>query len=140
MPRAAQRMCVVCKAPCIGRTCAAHAEQDPERERDRFRGSASSRGYGRRHEKWRKLILNRDPLCRINVKCSKDLPAPSTVADHIIPLSKGGSWRDDNGQGCCEPCHNWKRSQEARGGIGVSFLRKAAPGGPLRGHAHTVAK
>lgn len=34
------------------------------------------------------MVLARDPLCRIKKLCAQKgaLPAPSTVADHIIPL------------------------------------------------------
>jgi 5-methylcytosine-specific restriction endonuclease McrA len=57
---------------------------------DEARGSAAARGYDRRHEKWRKLVLARDPLCRIQKLCGKgakrELPDPATVADHVIPL------------------------------------------------------
>ena len=93
--------------------CAKHAAQDPELERDRWRGSAASRGYDRRHEKWRLLILHRDPLCKIAHFCGG--LAPSTVADHVIPIRDGGDrFSLDNGQGSCESCHNWKRSMESR--------------------------
>jgi 5-methylcytosine-specific restriction protein A len=92
--------------------CAEHASEDPRRVHDRERGSAASRGYGRRHEKWRKLILHRDPLCKIARFC--DGLAPSVVADHITPLRAGGDYSIENGQGACERCHNWKRSIESR--------------------------
>jgi 5-methylcytosine-specific restriction protein A len=138
MPRSAQRVCCVCKAACSGRVCEKHASQDPERERDRWRGSAASRGYGRRHEAWRKLILHRDPLCKIAHFCGG--LSPSTVADHIIQLRAGGDWSLENGQGACEPCHNWKRAMESRqGDRGVESL-EALRCGPRSSPKHTPAK
>jgi 5-methylcytosine-specific restriction protein A len=113
MPRAAMRICEVCGTPTSGRVCPKHAAQAPERESDRRRGSASSRGYGRRHEKWRALILHRDPLCKIAHFCGG--LAPSTIADHVVQLRAGGDWSLENGQGACERCHNWKRAMESRG-------------------------
>jgi 5-methylcytosine-specific restriction enzyme A len=127
MPRSAKNFCKHpgCGVVCDGRFCAQHQQQDPRAERrrafDRYRGSAASRGYGRRHEKWRKLVLHRDPLCKIAHFCGGI--APSRIADHIIPLNAGGDWSLDNGQGACEPCHDWKTAtrdskfiQEKRGG------------------------
>jgi 5-methylcytosine-specific restriction protein A len=76
---------------------------------DRERGSAASRGYGRRHESWRKMILARDPLCKIAHFCGG--MAPSTVADHVISLRSGGDWAMENGQGACAACHGWKTAQ-----------------------------
>jgi len=51
-------------------------------------------------------VLARDPVCRI---CWK---AAATVADHIKPLSRGGDWSLENGQGLCHPCHSRKTAQE----------------------------
>jgi 5-methylcytosine-specific restriction protein A len=80
---------------------------------DRRRGSAASRGYGRQHEKWRELILARDPLCLIKHFCQG--LAPATIADHVIPVADGGEWTMENGQGACEQCHNWKTATENAG-------------------------
>lgn len=112
MPQAAFTICRQqgCGARCAGPYCAKHAGEHPRRQFDRARGSAASRGYGRRHEKWRKLVLHRDPLCKINKTpgCTAELPRPSTIADHVTPVNAGGDWAMENGQGACEPCHNWK--------------------------------
>lgn len=81
--------------------------------------SARQRGYDARHEKWRKLILHRDPLCRISAFILARFPdckaakrcggmSPSTIADHIIPLRAGGDFAMSNGQGGCLACHLWK--------------------------------
>ena len=69
--------------------------------------SAHRMGYGRQHEKWRKVILSRDPIC---VMCKK---ARATQADHIMPITRGGSqWSYDNGQGLCHQCHSRKTHDE----------------------------
>jgi 5-methylcytosine-specific restriction protein A len=111
MPTAASRVCgfVGCGRSCSGRFCGEHAGADHRADRER-RGSAASRGYGRYHERWRKLVLHRDPLCKIAHFC-KGL-APATIADHVVPLKRGGDWKLENGQGACEPCHNWKTRTE----------------------------
>lgn len=116
--------------------------RSPRKIYDDARGSAASRGYGRRHEKWRLLILHRDPLCKIAKICKGE--APSTIADHVIPLRstwakltpdqrervrqffcagyyglvdpeaalKQYLWAEENGQGACQACHNWKTRME----------------------------
>lgn len=110
---------------------------------DQARGSAASRGYGRRHENWRKLVLHRHPICAIARICGGR--APSTIADHVIPLRsrwldltaeqkarvmgfyragfaaldpeealRNYLWSLENGQGSCKPCHEWKTREDAR--------------------------
>jgi 5-methylcytosine-specific restriction protein A len=114
MPRRAKQACRYpgCGAACEGAYCAAHAGQAPNRLYDRDRGSPSRRGYGRRHQRWRLLILARDPLCQIAVLC--DGTALATEADHIVPLAEGGTWAYSNGQGACKACHSHKTAQEQR--------------------------
>ena len=96
------------------------------------RGSAHSRGYGRRWEKLRKLILHRDPLCviRANVvsylnshrdEFGSSLTAdlipyiarlchgenPSRQVDHKVPKPEGKDTLE-NLQGGCDGCHSLK--------------------------------
>jgi 5-methylcytosine-specific restriction protein A len=79
------------------------------RAREHRRGSASRRHYDRRHRQQRLLILARDPICR---GCGR---APSTVDDHIVPITAGGSKSDSlNQQGLCTDCHGWKTVREQR--------------------------
>jgi 5-methylcytosine-specific restriction protein A len=116
-----------CGARCAVGRCAKHAHLAPSKLYDDRRGSAAKRGYGRRHEKWRAMILARDPLCMIQKMCGRSLdrpgepahlPAPSTVADHKKPLDPAnplaGDWSLENGQGACKACHDWKTRQEHR--------------------------
>jgi 5-methylcytosine-specific restriction protein A len=107
----------VCQRPgcgnlCVDRYCPTHLYADSRKiarlEYDSRRGSASARGYGRFHEKWRRQIIARDPLCTINVLCDKSFPAMSTDADHRIAISDGGDWSLENGQGSCHACHSYK--------------------------------
>lgn len=85
------------------------------REWDAARGTAAARGYDGRHRRWRAAIIARDRYCRIGVKCLGE--AHSTVADHILPLQRGGDFSMENGQGCCGSCHDWKRVTLDRRGI-----------------------
>src|SRR5579885_2131857 len=87
------------------RHCAEHKRELAARD-IAHRGTASARGYDARHRRWRLFVLRRDPVCR---SCGK---APSVHADHIVPLSLGGSWALSNGQGLCASCHNSKTAYE----------------------------
>lgn len=100
--------------------CLPHA-QESMREWDAARGTAASRGYDSRHRRWRATIIARDPYCRIAVKCAGN--AASTVADHVKPLQQGGDFNLDNGQGCCAPCHDWKRAALDKRGITIEQWR-----------------
>ncbi len=68
--------------------------------------------------KKRKQQLQAHPLCK---HCSeKDIVTQATVADHIIPISLGGSkFDDDNLQSLCEKCHNAKSAAESRAARGM---------------------
>jgi 5-methylcytosine-specific restriction enzyme A len=117
-----------CGVACDGSYCSTHQQQTTARLYDRDRGSPSRRGYGRRHQRWRLLILARDPLCKIAVLC--DGTALSTEADHIVPLAEGGIWALSNGQGACKACHSHKTALEQQ-----RRARRArpAPGGTRAG-------
>ena len=76
---------------------------------DEQRGSSSSRGYGAKWRRLRKLVLNRDPLCQCDdPTCNK----PSTDVDHIIPKRDGGRDSMDNLQGLAHECHSRKTALE----------------------------
>lgn len=56
---------------------------------------------------WRRGVMRRDPMCRA---CGV---APSTDADHVIPVGDGGAPYDvANGQGLCHDCHDIKTRRE----------------------------
>lgn len=76
-----------------------------------YRVSASKRGYGRRHQRLRKIVLARDPICKL---CHREA---TTDSDHIVPLSQGGKDELSNLQGACHSCHSRKTATED-GGFG----------------------
>lgn len=112
MPRSPKKPCREpgCPALTDGGRCQAH-----QRQVERERGSAASRGYGVQHRRWRAMVLARDPFCRDPYARHVALE-PATVADHVVRLKAGGSWALENGQGLCESCHAIKRASEGRGG------------------------
>lgn len=68
----------------------------------------TSRRSSRLPKNWKSLraqVLARDPVCRI---CTV---RPSTVADHIVPMTD--DHRLEALQGVCEPCHRLKTAREA---------------------------
>lgn len=81
-----------------------------EQQRERYRGSAASRGYDALWRKRRELQLLREPLCRA-CKAAGRLVAATDV-DHIIALRKGGADHFDNYQSLCHACHSAKTARE----------------------------
>ncbi len=81
------------------------------------RGSRHARGYGRRWEKLRAVILGRDKhLCQPCLKAGRlttHKPGASLQVDHITPKAKGGTDDPGNLQAICEPCHRAKTQAEA---------------------------
>jgi 5-methylcytosine-specific restriction protein A len=71
------------------------------------RESRHKRGYGRQHVRLRAVLLQQEPLCRL---CkAKGRVTAATIADHIVPIAKGGAVHDlSNMQPVCAPCHNDK--------------------------------
>ena len=79
---------------------------------DKARPHAAARGYGARHKRWRKIILQRDPLC---VYCKRQGKiTPATVADHIETIAEAPErqYDTDNGQGLCKACHDTIKQRE----------------------------
>lgn len=75
------------------------------------RGSATERGYGALHRRLRKELLEREPLCR---ECRKHgRITAATIADHIVPLSKGGKTEASNYQALCRDCSDKKTLTDA---------------------------
>jgi 5-methylcytosine-specific restriction protein A len=116
MPVSVSNVCreAGCKRLCSGRYCDAHlranGEKQYRRDHDRKRGSAAKRGYGRRWERLRAMVLARDPLCKIVILCNGT--APSTDADHIVARNAGGEDTMENLQGACHACHSYKTATE----------------------------
>ena len=76
------------------------------------RTSRHARGYGRAHEKIREQLLREVILCEA---CQRKTPPRVTagcIADHIVPLAKGGKTERSNYQLLCRPCSEVKTAQE----------------------------
>jgi len=94
---------------CAHRGCAAVGDSrfcDLHKNNQDHRSSAARRGYNRRHRAWRELVLAAHPICEA---CRH---AEAIVADHIVPLSAGGDYSLENGQGLCARCHAQKTARE----------------------------
>lgn len=91
---------------------------DCARTAERTRGSATARGYGRRHRlRFREAVLARDPIC---VLCHR---RPSIDADHYPKsrreLEAAGLNPNDPiyGRGLCHPCHSAETAAHQPGGF-----------------------
>ena len=73
--------------------------------------SATVRGYGRQHRKLREQLLREEPLCRM---CkAKGRIRTAEIADHIVPIAKGGATHDiTNLQPVCKECHQDKSNAD----------------------------
>lgn len=74
--------------------------------RNGTKANTTARGYGWKHQKWAKAVLEKCPTC---VDCGQ----PSTDADHVVPFEKGGAKYDvANGVGRCTTCHAEKTARD----------------------------
>ena len=80
------------------------------------RKSRHERGYGWAHEQMRELVLAEEPLCYMCLEASPPRISQSTVADHKVPKSEGGTDERENYGGACAPCHKAKTAREAARG------------------------
>jgi len=71
------------------------------------RASAARRGYDRRHQRLRLMVLREQPICAAD-GCDE----PATELDHIKPLRAGGTDERCNMQGLCRLHHNQKTHRE----------------------------
>ena len=75
--------------------------------------SAHDRGYGRQHRKLREQVLRQEPLCRYCQQKSPPRITPATIADHAVPIAKGGAVHDINNLvPTCAPCHDDKTRKD----------------------------
>src|SRR5690348_3942229 len=75
-------------------------------DKERRRGSASSRGYDYQHQQLRLLAIRQQPWCS-QCGSTEDL-----TADHIIPRSKGGRNVLSNYKVLCRSCNSSKGGGE----------------------------
>ena len=81
------------------------------------RESPSARGYGAEHRRIRTQLLQEEPLCQ---ECKrKGRVTVATIADHIVPLSKGGKTERSNYQALCRECSDRKTLKDAGASAGV---------------------
>ena len=69
------------------------------------RGTTSQRGYGTEHQRLARVAIAAHPYCTM-CGSTRDL-----VADHVIPLSRGGTSTPDNLQVLCRTCNTRKHNQ-----------------------------
>jgi 5-methylcytosine-specific restriction protein A len=89
-----------------------HCKPARNRERERQRLTRHQRGYSTAWEKFRKLVLHRQPLCQWP-GCTQ----LATDVDHIIPKAAGGQDTLENCQGLCHSHHSLKTVKQD-GGFG----------------------
>jgi len=108
MPTAPSRPCAQPACPALvthTRYCTDHA--DHSRDRDRWRGTAASRGYDAAWRKVRALALKRDRYLCLN--CIKgDRVTPAEDVHHVAPIRVAPERRLDlnNLMSVCRPCHS----------------------------------
>jgi 5-methylcytosine-specific restriction protein A len=73
------------------------------------RESRHRRGYGREHVRLRAILLRQEPLCRLCQQKNPPRVTAATIADHVVPIAKGGAIHDlSNMQPVCAACHDEK--------------------------------
>ena len=76
-------------------------------------GNRHTRGYGYHWNKLRKVVLTREPLCRMCERIGKVTTA--NIVDHIKPKAHGGTDSLENLQPLCVGCNKAKTSREFSG-------------------------
>lgn len=116
MPTRPRTRCPTCKTLHPGKGQCARCRDKAERDR----GTAYQRGYGTGHQRFRTLVLQRDPECVLCLEQGEHTTA--TVADHY-PLSRRelqAAGLDPNnpayGRGLCTPCHGQETARHQPGG------------------------
>jgi 5-methylcytosine-specific restriction enzyme A len=112
--RMTPRAPMLCGNPTCHELVPAGVRYCPTRDPGRWRTTGNSLNSRSADAKWRKTrvrILNRDShRCRLRyVGICIGL---ASDADHIIPVSQGGTHHDSNLQAACSPCHRAKSSDE----------------------------
>ena len=68
--------------------------------------SRHQRGYGAEHDKMRALLIRTVILCE---ECTRNgRVTVGTIADHVVPLAKGGTGAGSNYQLLCQDCSDAK--------------------------------
>lgn len=118
MPRT--KMCLTCGALSPNSYCPEHQRKpyytkaSPSPQRGRKRASSADRGYNAVYKALRTKFLAYWKATYGNVCAGYNRgphQAPVLTADHIVPLSKGGTNTWDNLQGLCLSCNSAKRDK-----------------------------
>lgn len=94
-----------------GNRCREH-----QREYEKQRGSPRQRGYDRRWEKIRLMVLQGQPLCVDPFGEHGERVVEATEVDHITPLRSSGTNMFANLQSLCKSCHSRKTMNDRGGG------------------------
>lgn len=119
--------------------CSDHRSQARKRE-DEARPSPAKRGYGPEWRRRRAAFLEANPYCVEPRGNGKRCGAPSTVCDHVVPLSLGGADDESNWQALCKPCHDGPKQRRDKRGWGTCVecgFQRADANGP---HASTCSR
>jgi len=118
LPTKPKHYCAVPGCPNLvdsGETYCPEHKRQTQKNVDARRGTSNQRGYDSTWRRLRRMVLNREPLCR---ECLKEgRLTPATEVDHIIPLASGGTNDLENLQPLCHSCHSRKTAKED-GGFG----------------------
>jgi 5-methylcytosine-specific restriction protein A len=108
-----------CTALVVRGRCEVHKRAE-DKQADRLRGSAHSRGYTSQWAKARNLFLRQHPAC---AHCRlKGIVTVATQVDHITPHRGNMTlfWDERNWQALCAPCHSHKTATQDGGFRGIS--------------------
>lgn len=106
MPKKPKRPCSYPGCPELveGRFCKKHETQEQRRYERYERNPKTKRRYGRTWKRIHDRYIHLHPLCE---ECLKEKKAtPAEQVHHILPLSEGGSNREDNLMALCKSCHS----------------------------------
>lgn len=102
------RPCLTCRIPTRGTYCPEH-KRAKQRQRDARRPTPAQRGYGWAWAALSKRVRAEEPVCHWCRAEGLPYPNRSEVADHVIPLSRGGTSDRSNLVGSCLS-HNRRRA------------------------------
>lgn len=105
MPRKPKRPCSYPGCPKLtdGRFCEEHQRLENQRYEKYSRDPVAKRRYGRAWKRIRDRYAAAHPLCEMCLKEGRLTPVEEV--HHIVPLSQGGTHRNDNLMSLCQSCH-----------------------------------
>ena len=106
MPRKPKRPCSYpgCSKLVEGRYCEEHQRIIDKQYNKYKRDPATSKRYDKHWRKIRNRYIAKHPLCE---QCLKDgRMTPAKEVHHIKPLSKGGTYDEENLMALCTRCHS----------------------------------